>query len=420
MTNKIRVVDAICGAGKTTWVFDYIRQHPEHKWIFVSPYLDEAGDGENKGRIQKELPGYKFVSPTSAPSKTKDFLRLAQKGRNIAITHKLFTGFSAEIAALLKEKEYHLIIDETIDLVSFYEDISHEDVKFLILAGMVKCEDRGNLVWNNDLWPNYKGRDWRIKELCELGCLWLYGEDVLIQRIPPTCMKACQSVVILTYMFEASLMHCWMQLNDLEWEYYAPESMRKTAEIKSIIRDRIVLVEPPKLIRDLQRTEYGVRKSNVFNKGWYDKTAKPADLERIKKSIEKTLKDEMGKGNVFWTTFKDYEADLAGIGYTRAKKITDDEGNKKLRKPFVAKNMRASNEYRDCVNCIYTINIYPHGSLSSHLAQHQVHLDEDSYALSEIIQFIFRGCIREHKTMHLYILSDRMRDLVSNWLKEDY
>lgn len=31
MTNKIQVVDAICGAGKTTWVFDHMRQHPERK-----------------------------------------------------------------------------------------------------------------------------------------------------------------------------------------------------------------------------------------------------------------------------------------------------------------------------------------------------------------------------------------------------
>lgn len=412
---KIQVVDAICGAGKTTWVFDYIKQHPERKWIFVSPYLDEAGDGENVGRIQKELPEFKFVSPSSTPSKTKDFHRLAQKGRNIAITHKLFTGFSAEIAVLLEEQKYHLIIDETIDLVSFYEDISHEDVKFLILAGMVKCSDKGCLSWNSEMWPNYSGRDKRIKELCELGCLWLYGNDVLIQRIPPTCMKACQSVVILTYMFEASLMHCWMQLNELDWEYLAPPMAKTTKEIKEIIRDKIRLINPPKLIKDYQLTQYGLPNNSVFNKSWYDNEAKVADFDKMKRSIESTLKEEMDrKGATFWTTFKDYESDLAGIGYTRARKV---EG--KLRKPFVSKNIRASNDYRDCVNCIYTLNIYPHGSLSSHLAQHGVHIDRDLYALSELVQFFFRGCIRDHKEMNLYILSNRMRDLVRTWLACD-
>lgn len=410
---EIKVVDAICGSGKTTWIFQHIREHPERKWLFVSPYLDEAGDGETRGRIQQELPEFKFKSPASAPSKSKDFLRLARKGANIAITHKLFTGFSPEVAIVLKEEGYHLVIDETIDLVTFYEDISHEDVKFLILAGMVKCGEKGLLSWNTELWPNYTGRDVRIKELCELGCLWLYGDNVLIQRIPPTCMKACESVTILTYLFEASLMHCWMQLNEMEWCYYQPESMRLTSDIKAIIRNKVHLIQPPKLIRDLQRSEYGAPKTGAFNVSWYQENEK--ELQRVKKSIETTLKDDMDKGYVFWTTFKDYESDLAGVGYKRARKF---EG--KLRKPFVPKNMRASNEYRDCTNCIYTINIYPHGSLDSHLKGFGIHLDKDMYALSEIIQFIFRGSIREHKDMYLYILSDRMRGLVQNWLAEDY
>lgn len=409
----IKVVDAICGSGKTTWIFEYIRQHPERKWVFVSPYLDEAGDGNEKGRIQKELPEFNFKAPSGTPSKTADFLRLAKKGHNIAITHKLFTGFTVEVASVLAEQKYHLVIDETIDLVTFFEGIGHEDVKFLILAGMVVCAPNGQLHWNEEKWPNYSGRDIHIKQLCELGCLWLYGEDVLIQRIPPTCMKACESVTILTYLFEASLMHCWMQLNEMQWEYHYPDTLRKPDEIKQILRDKLHFVKHPKLITDLQRTHQGLYKSNVFNVGWYQKSTKDT-LERVKKSIETTLKEQIPKGEVFWTTFKDYEKDLEGVGYTRAKKT-----NGVLRKPFVSKNMRASNEYRDCTNCIYAVNIYPHGSLDSHLRQFDVQIDKDLFALSEVIQFIFRGSIREHKDMYVYILSERMLKLVKDWLALD-
>ena len=411
----IKIVDAICGSGKTTWVFEHIRSHPDRKWVFVSPYLDEAGDGNNKGRIQKELPELSFRSPATTPSKTADFLRLAQKGRNIAITHKLFTGFTPEVAEVLRDQEYHLVIDETIDLVQFYDDINSQDVKFLILAGMVKCDPKtGMLEWNSEKWPNYTGRDIKIKQLCEMDCLWLYGDDVLIQRIPPTCMKACKTVTILTYLFEASLMHCWMQLNSMPWEYYQPESMRTNKQIKDIIRPLLTLTQPTKLITDLQRSSQGLYVTNIFKKGWYDSIATDDDFHAIKKSIEITLKKDMGKGEVFWTTFKDYEPKLQGIGYTRAKKV-----NGELRKPFVSKNMRASNEYRDCVNCIYTVNIYPHGSLNNHLISYGVVLDQELYALSELIQFIFRGSIRDHKPMYLYILSDRMRRLFTEWLNTD-
>ena len=76
----IKVVDAICGSGKTTWIFEYIRQHPERKWVFVSPYLDEAGEGCENGRIQKELPDFNFKVPLGTPRKKPDFFRFAKKG----------------------------------------------------------------------------------------------------------------------------------------------------------------------------------------------------------------------------------------------------------------------------------------------------------------------------------------------------
>lgn len=410
----IEVVDAICGSGKTTWIFNEMRNNPDKKWLFVSPYLDEAGDGTSKGRIQKELPELNFKSPSSTPSKREDFLRLAKKGNNIAITHKLFTGFNVEIAHILAEQEYHLVIDETIDLVTFYEDIHHQDVKFLILAGMVRCSTTGQLSWNEEQWPNYTGRDIRIKELCQLGCLWLYGDDVLIQRIPPTCMKACKSVTILTYLFEASLMHCWMQLNEMDWKYRYPEEMKPSSEIKAILREKLHFVSRAKYLTDLQRTTQGLRRNGAFNVGWYQEQ-NAETLEKVKKSLETTLKEQMPKGEVFWTTFKDYESKLTGIGYTRAKRV-----NGELRKPFVSKNMRASNEYKDCSNCIYTVNIYPHGSLDNHLRQFGVQIDRDLYALSELVQFVFRGSIREHKDMYVYILSERMQSLLEDWLQLDY
>ena len=410
---KIRVVDAVCGAGKTTWIFDEMRKYPDRKWLFVSPYLDEAGDGSTKGRIQNELPELNFKSPSSTPSKRADFLRLARRGYNIAITHKLFTDFNVEVAMVLKEQKYHLVIDETIDLVTFYDDIHHEDVKFLILAGMVICGSNGQLSWNDEKWGGYNGRDIRIKELCQLGCLWLYGDDVLIQRIPPTCIKACESTTILTYLFEGSLMHSWLQLNSMEWEYHYPEQMRSPAEIKQILREKLHFVPRSKLITDLQRTEQGLYYRSAFNVTWYQRQTDET-LSAVKASIETTLKKQMPKGEVFWTTFKDYRHKLTGTGYTRAKKIRGE-----LREPFVSKNMRASNEYRDCVNCIYTVNIYPNGSLDSHLAQFGVHINDDLYALSELVQFVFRGCIREHKDMWVYILSERMEGLLKEWLELD-
>ena len=409
----IKVVDALCGAGKTTWVFEHMKQNKDKKWIFVSPYLDEAGDGKTKGRIQKELPELNFASPASEPSKTASFLRHVNKGRNIAITHKLFTQFTPDVAEAIAEQGYELVIDETIDLVTFYDDLKGDDVLMLIRAGFVIVGEKGQLHWNIEEYPNYKGRDYDIRQLCELGCLWVYGDNVLIQRIPPTCMNACNSVTILTYLFEGSLMHSWMKLNNMNWEYYHPSTLRSASELKAIIREKINIIKPSKLINDLQFKENGMPINGAFNLTWYQRQNVPA-LESVKKSVEVTLKKTMQKGNVFWTTFKDWESVMSGVGYSRAKKIKGE-----MRKPFVSKNMRASNEYRDCVNCIHMVNTYPNGSLESHLQSFGVVIDRDKYALSELIQFVFRGSIRQHEEMDLYILSNRMRKLFTDWLSTD-
>ena len=43
-------------------------------------------------------------------------------------------------------------------------------------------------------------------------------------------------------------------------------------------------------------------------------------------------------------------------------------------------------------------------------------MDEDLFALSEMLQFIWRSAIREGKDIHLYIPSSRMRGLLETWL----
>lgn len=404
---EVKVLDAICGAGKTTWVFDYIKANKDKRWLFVSPYLSETGDGRTKGRIQQELPELSFKSPSSTPTKTASFQRLASAGYNIAITHSLFHSFSIEIAEILEQNDYHLVIDETIDLISIYDDIERQDVICLIKANMINKLPNGQLEWNHVEYPNYTGRDTEIKDMCDTQALWLHGDNVLIQRVPPTIIKSCKSCTILTYMFEGSLMKSWFQLNNLQYNYFYPDTLKTEKEIKEVISKRLKIIKPTKMINDLQLDKQGQNVKNTFNVGWYKNDSTPKLLERIKASIASTLQESMSKGKTFWTTFKEYKSSLQGKGYTRVVKGID---------PFVPKNMRASNEYSEFTNCIYTINIYPHGTLVSHLRQFNIEIDRDSYALSEMVQFLFRGCIRKHEEMHILILSNRMRGLLEKYL----
>ena len=50
------------------------------------------------------------------------------------------------------------------------------------------------------------------------------------------------------------------------------------------------------------------------------------------------------------------------------------------------------------------------------LKHHDVELNEETYALNRMIQWLWRGCIRNDQEMYVYIPSRRMRHLFLKWL----
>jgi len=66
--------------------------------------------------------------------------------------------------------------------------------------------------------------------------------------------------------------------------------------------------------------------------------------------------------------------------------------------------------------CMYAVNIFKNPVEVNYLKDNGIEVDEDTYALSEMIQFIWRGCIRQGKPMKVLILSQRMKRLLEEWL----
>ena len=48
-----------------------------------------------------------------------------------------------------------------------------------------------------------------------------------------------------------------------------------------------------------------------------------------------------------------------------------------------------------------------------------ISVDEDGFALSEMLQFIWRSAIREGKDIWVYIPSIRMRNLLKQWIRNN-
>ena len=66
------------------------------------------------------------------------------------------------------------------------------------------------------------------------------------------------------------------------------------------------------------------------------------------------------------------------------------------------------------------VNRFIDPNLMKFFAERNIKLDADSFALSEMLQWIWRSAIRDDKPINLYIPSKRMRELLINWINDTY
>ena len=118
-----------------------------------------------------------------------------------------------------------------------------------------------------------------------------------------------------------------------------------------------------------------------------------------------------GGGTVLQESLKVYPK-----GYTRKR-------SDRSQTTFVACNCRATEEYKDRYNLAYLVDRNLNPGLIRFFAQEGIYIDQNAWALSEMIQWIFRSRIRdgsaEDRSINIYIPSARMRRLLKGWLGED-
>jgi len=201
-------------------------------------------------------------------------------------------------------------------------------------------------------------------------------------------------------MFEGSIMSSWLKVNDIEYSYVdnAVFGLLDQEVVKQRVRGCLELLDA-RIIDKLNIND------NSFSSTWY-KNARNDTIAEVKRAMVACVNTHKAKcGDVFWTTFVAHRGRLQGKGYT--------SGNPE---PFLPYNTKATNNYRDRWLCMYTVNIFKNPIETGYLRSKGVEFNQELYALSEMIQFIFRGGCRAGKPMKLLILSPRMKRLLQEWL----
>lgn len=426
-TEAVKVIDRICGAGKTTWMFSEMNKRYDERWIYVSPYLSEVGDSDQKGRIQKELPDLKFQSPDDQFSKVASLDKLLRDGQNVAITHQLYLSMTKSMFETIRQQEYNLVVDETLDLISIF-NVDKTDIELLISGNHIKELDNGLLKWTAG--SNYNGRFKDIKKLCDLEVLHIFrsshkdnqdSSDIFMCKLPPRLMTACKQKYVLTYMFYGSIMEVWMNLHEIGYEYYNPKGIRPSSEIKKIVRKNLHILKTPRKIHSLHFNSNGGYKPYTFSKNWFRTNAEAMDT--LSTALDSAVRNYFPrKKKVYYTTFKDYQDCVTKGSLHKALALFDFEEMdiQAFSDTFVAKNQRASNQYSEYNCAVHVCNTYPPTRIESYISHLGHELDRDAYATSELVQWIFRGSIRKNKPMYVLVASIRMKQLLESWLSRGY
>lgn len=413
MKINFHVVDSIMGSGKTTAAIGYIEAHPEWKFIYVTPYLNEVK------RIKEACTVHAFEEPVvkeTVSTKTRSLWNMVHKGQNIVTTHSLFFRQTVNMAELLKDKGYHLIIDESPDMVlKSVDKLLPSEIDYLFNQGIIDIDADNNVSWN--LNPRIETHFEDVKSLCYGKRLKGYVAEScgdisrgLFEFFPREVFDAFEDVVVMTYLLDGQIFKAYLQINGIEYDNWYLEGELPEMHFTDAIQPRR-FVDYSKLIMIHDGDEEGtvdyrlnlIGSGNfALSKSWYEHS--PDKVAQLRRNLYNFFKNVAmaKKKDRMWTTFSDYEDDISG--------------DNRFSKCFVPCNTRATNDYRECNKLAYLVNRFMSPMYAICLSNFDITIDNELFALSEMLQWIWRSAIRDGKPIEIYVPSKRMRGLLESWI----
>lgn len=404
----IKVCDSLMGTGKTSAAIAYMNSHPDDKFVYVTPYLDEAD------RIKQSCRALHFVEPSGKIpeygfSKVRHTIELLKQGKNITTTHSAFTNYPIEAASIIKEQGYTLILDESLSMLE-NSGISGDDLKLAMKGGLLKWKDnmivRGDEEYHNGAFSNVV----RMADNRSIVVVEEAGSDkAYLWVIPPDVMLSFNQVIVMTYMFSGQELALYFGANNIKYQYigvchddsgyHFTDSPNSDADLCRKYGDKIHVLD------DRHWNSIG-DDYYALSMRWF--ANKPKEVESLKKKVggyfnylHKSTPNKLG----LWGTYSDDESCLRGVGYT---------------KTFLAFNARATNNYRDRTVLAYLCNIFVNSRIYNAYGKICATPDHDRFALSIMLQWIWRSAIRDGKDVDLYLPSSRMRSLLERWKNGEF
>ena len=263
----------------------------------------------------------------------------------------------------------------------------------------------------------YEGKFDNIKQLAESNNLYLHtrfggskNKTLLVWTFPVDIFKSFKEIYNLTYMFDGQLQKYYFDMYNLKYEYKSVTFNKD--DNKYILTDYNTKLDNRERFTELIHIYEGSLNTigedyYSLSSSWLEKSFDNNNIKILKNNTYNYFTNIISTKSNFnmWTTIKGNKDKirlaLTGKGYSKG---------------FVAVNARATNEYIHKNCCAYLVNRFLNPINKGFFEDKGVKVNEDIWALSELIQWLFRSSIRKNEEINLYIPSSRMKNLLLDWI----
>lgn len=291
----------------------------------------------------------------------------------------------------IQEYGYILILDEVLEVIQQIP-VSKPDHRML--------EDTGKIQINNDLtvkWldQSYKGKFEPLKRMANSKTLIRMEESVFMWVMPIKTLMSFSQIYVLTFLFDGSHMKHFLDMHGISYRTNhikageLHEGKQNLFQEKAQIKALIEIYEGPMNVIGERPT--------ALSKSWWGNARRNGHLQALKGNLRRYFRYQCTaeSADVMWSSFKSEQKRLAVKGYAKG---------------FCPCNARATNEYHGRKYLAYLLNVYEQPYVIKWFSQRGICIDQDAFALSQLLQWIWRSAIRDGEAIRLYLPSRRMRD----------
>ena len=403
----LTILDAPCGTGKTTAMIKGFST--EKKYLVVVPYLSEA---ERIIASSTDVPFQQPLDEGAHSTKSDSIEALLLEGANIVTTHSLYSSIVSMVRQGLLN-DYHIIIDEVPDVCEQVRDKNPRSIdEFYLKNGYITVAEDG-LVTATQKWDDLHQEvadtlDTKIYHYAKSGCLYLLNQSLFIWAIPLDLLTAGQSVTIMTYMAEGSMLVSYLKKFGIAYAI----NKDKPAEVAFKMRARELI--KVKSISSLERMSLSYS-GQISSAGAAKRHRKVSNALKNLRGRELTGIDQQ---DIMLTCVKSLWFHRGHNDCKQPKPAGFSKNSKLFHCHWLANTTRGTNHYSHCSHLIYLYDKHLHSFIKSWLGMDSAS-QNDAYALGELVQWVWRSRIRKGEPITLYLPSERMRRLFLTWLHED-